>query len=430
MHGVMGASDRQDSRRVGQDLFELRLAQELVDRELLTPEKLEEVLRQQVILGGHLATNIWELRLIDGRRLTEISAEILGVEVADAKLVSEASPQVRRLFAKEFVEQSRVLPFRLTGSVVQVATAEPWDHLTLGRAASHGGYPVEPFFLPEVPMSALLEKLYDIPTSARFWVGVHANEGRGRRDPGSDQPVLVLEQGDKPQSHLMSFVSAEVQKLRSHRRRGREALAQRARIIVQPLAEDDLAAGEEAPFEPLVDLKSASIALDTAMNRDGVGMALLRFALSKGKRAVLFMRRDATWVGWLGEGIDVDKSKVHALSIPDLPDTFFGLVAQTGSHYLGPMAPHMAYAPLLLAIGGGKPRSVVFMPVRLRGRLVFGLYLDGGADAFVSADIGDILVLAQRAPVALERLLTARQAARSATVADPALDAESEPRSS
>src|SRR5690606_1511645 len=107
--------------------------------------------------------NLWELGLVDGKKLTELSAELMGVPVADPKVVSEAPAEVRRIFTREFVEQSRILPMRLQGPVLQVATAEPWDMLGLGRAAHHGGYPVEPFFLAEVPLAALMEKLYEIP---------------------------------------------------------------------------------------------------------------------------------------------------------------------------------------------------------------------------------------------------------------------------
>jgi len=401
-----------DARRLGQDLFEVRLTQELVLRGVLGQEKLEEALRQQVILGGHLATNLWELRLVDGKRLTQISAEILGVPVADPKLINAAPAEVRRIFTREFVSQSHILPFCVVGSVLQVATAEPWNMMMLGRAAFHGGYPVEPYFMPEVPLSALLEKIYAIPTSARFWLGVHANEKRAKpADPFMhDEPAG--EEEAKPNT-LLSYVSSEVAKLRGRRQAAAGKLGERARLIVQPLSAAEVEAAVPKPVVPILEIKQAYTALEGARDRDAVGSVLLRLALGRGRRALLFMRRESAWVGWMGEGEGVSSDKVSILSLPDLPDTFYSLVAQTGSHYLGPMQPNIAYAPLLLALGGGKPRSFAFLPVRLRGRLVFGVYLDGGPEGYVSADVSDILLLAQRVPAALERLIAERKAAKA-----------------
>jgi hypothetical protein len=398
-------------RRVGQDLFELRFAQELVSRGYVTPQGLEEALRQQVVLGGHLATNLWELRLVDGKRLTELSSELLGVPTADPKLASEAPPEARRLFSHKFVETYRILPMRVAGAVLQVATAEPWDMLMLGRAAHHAGYPVQPFFLAEVPIAALLEKLYEIPTSARFWLGVdHADKKR---------PPAFLEAGLHPQgeesskkqkSVLVDFVSAEVAKLRSGRSRPRALEQAEQRLVVQPLSDEEIAASEPSQLAPITDLARANAALESAQSRDEVGSVLLRFALGRSRRAILFVRRALLWAGWMGAGDGVVPARIGSLLTPTVAGTIFGLVAETGGHYIGPMQPHVSYAPLLLALGGGRPRSVALLPVQAGGRLIFGLYLDAGADGYVTTDVSDLIVIAQRVPKALERLVKTRVA--------------------
>ncbi len=398
--------------RVGQDLFELRFAQELVSRGYVSREQLEEALRQQIVVGGHLATNLWELRLCDGKRLTELSAELLGVPIANPKLVSEASAEVRRAFTLEFVEQHRIIPFRLAGAVLQVATAEPWDLLMLGRAAHHSGYPVEPYFLAEVPLAAMLEKLYDIPTSARFWMSVEKEEKKRVASFLDTQnlPVSESDSGRKHKSVLLDVVSAEVAKVRRGRARPKglepERRAPGERLVVQPLPEVELV--QEEDLEPIHDLATAKAALAAAPNRGAVGTVLLRFALSRGRRAILFVRRAMVWAGWMGDGQGLVPAKVASLLIPTVAGTIFGIVAETGGHYLGPMQPHVSYAPLLMALGGGRPRSVLLLPVHKGGRLIFGLYLDGGEDAFVSTDIADLIVLAQQVPEALERLVKSR----------------------
>lgn len=61
-------------------------------------------------------------------------------------------------------------------------------------------------------------------------------------------------------------------------------------------------------------------------------------------------------------------------------------------------------------LGEGEPQTVGFFPVHYRGRVVFGVYLDGGGGRTVSVDIAEILLLAQRVPGALEQLVKRRLA--------------------
>ncbi len=523
---MIKAAANPDNPRLGQDIFEARLTDTLLARGLVATEGIQEALRQQVLLGGHLATNLWELRLVDGKELTQLSAELLNIAIADPKDVSHAASEVRRLFARELIEQLRVLPIRVVGSVLQVATAEPWDLLTLGRAAYHCGYPVEPFFLAEVPLIALMEKVYGIPATARFWFGVQTNELRAQRQATSEG---ALEGADvSRRSVLLSYVAAEVAKLResrkrystktppaqpeapddsvdhpggssrgeADRRRGERAqpstpqsyledtartavastlaagryatpqqinpgdprcepaaapavedrslwpsdvgiapeaaidaaaaaasaarLAPRAatsssaatpkdseRLIIAPLA-SSLAAAIELPPAPILTLDEATAALKIAQDRDEVGGVLLRFALSKSRRAIVFVRRALLWAGWLGAGEGVDVPHLPSLLMPTAPGTIFGLVADTGAHYIGPLTQHPCYAPFLAALGGGRPRTAALFPVHFHGRLVFGLYLDGGPHKRVTTDVGDLLVLAQRVPAAIERLIRHR----------------------
>jgi len=479
------AGSTSDSPRLGQDIFEARLTDALLARGLVSSEKLQEALRQQVLLGGHLATNLWELHLVDGKELTQLSAELLNVPIADPKDVGAVPADVRRLFTRDFIEQLRVLPMRIVGSVLQVATAEPWDLLTLGRAAYQTGYPVEPFFVAEVPLAALMEKIYSIPTTARFWFGVQTNERRAQKaargETESEQETAAR------RSALMTYVSSEVAKLRTRRKRrgapepegasaappvpveptapveadrvadataaettvpepeagppemaaggiGRDeainaasaaasaarlapprprtptAATPGARLIVQPL---DQLRSVEAPPEPITSLAEANALLDAATDRDEVGRVLLRFSLGKGRRVIVFVRRALLWAGWLGAGEGVDVRHLSSLLMPTAPGTIFGLVAGTGAHFLGPLAPHPVYAPFLAALGGARPRTCTLLPVHFHGRLVFGVYVDGGPGKRVTADIGELVILAQRVPAALERLIRQRVEKRS-----------------
>ncbi|MBN1962650.1 MAG: hypothetical protein JW841_17085 [Deltaproteobacteria bacterium] len=496
-----------DNPRLGQDIFEARLSEVLLEHGIIRPEGLQEALRQQVLLGGHLATNLWELNFVDGKELTRISAELLNIAVADPRDIANADLEIRRLFTKEHIEQLRLLPIRVVGSVLQVATSEPWDLLTLGRAAFHCGYPVEPFFLAEVPLAALMEKIYGIPTTVRFWFGIQSNERvtpklvpRTTADNSSifskksslvsdvqreiskirnirtQSPVIIKNDDQAPinnnindtlisenlsnlncQTEVATSITKQNSEIQtsslndvqlgnitiSDRGIAPEAAISAAteaavsnnnaakiindsraapastmaptfqpppineRLIVAPLTNAQ-AAAIEAPPDAIATFAEANSALALANDRDEVGLVLLRFALSKAKRVVVFVRRALLWAGWMGAGEGVNVTHLHTLLMPTAPGTIFGLVANTGAHFIGPLQPSPAYAPFLSALGGGRPATAALLPIHFNGRLIFGLYLDAGPQKRVTADIGDLIVLAQRVPSALERLIQSR----------------------
>ena len=169
---------------------------------------------------------------------------------------------------------------------------------------------------------------------------------------------------------------------------------------------------EAAPrdLSPIQDIEEAYALLEAANNRDELGDILVRVALAKGGRALLFTRTADNWTGWTGAGPGVQTEYISALMFPSEPGTCFGLVGSTGAQFLGPLQPHPTHERLLNSLGCQKPRSVGLFPVHYRGKVVFGIYLDAGNDNYLNPDIADILLLAQRVPITLERLIQAKQA--------------------
>lgn len=99
---------------------------------------------------------------------------------------------------------------------------------------------------------------------------------------------------------------------------------------------------------------------------------------------------------------------IPGLMLPAEPGTAFGLVSQTGAPFLGPLAAHPVHDAFLGRLGDEKPGSVGLFPVHHRGRLVFGIYLDGGHGKDLAPDVGELLVLAQRAALTMQKLLEAK----------------------
>jgi hypothetical protein len=381
-------------RRAARERFERRLLQALLGQHLATAADLEDAVNQQIITGGHLTTNLWELGIVDGDALSRLSAKLVGIPEPEPIELAEIPASTLAKLPLQFVERKRVLPIGVVGRRLRVATCEPWDHLALGEAAYHAGFPVEPRYVAEVQLVRLLSRFYPIHLDARF-----------RLDP----PHVVA-----PPAQPQNDAEIAWQDLP-------ELPADIATVIAQPgapglidaapeeLVEED-AAEEERALEPIAGLDEAIAALEAAADRDTVGEVLARFALSHGKRVAVLIRRGTQWSGWIGAGVGVDPDRIKRFMVLAEPGTIFGLVAATRAHYLGPVVAHESHTQFFEALGPARPSSVALFPVHFRGRVVMAVYIDAGHDADVPTDVAEVLLLAQRTPGALARLVKQRLA--------------------
>lgn len=402
-----------DTRRALQERFERRLVRRVLDDGLLASEAVEEALEQQVVLGGHLATALYELGLLDAVTLTRLSADVLGIRPADVRKVAAAPAGVRRLLPRALVERARLLPFAVEGRTLHLATAEPWDVAALEAASHASGRRVEAVFLAEVPLTRMLQRLYGVPLPARFELlpvlrrqrmARATGEAEGPEGPGGGELISQAE-FEALYGRLGDATAAPGG--------DDEAPGPEAPGTPDPEAAEEeileLGAEEEvAPPEPILELADALARLDAATDRAAVGDVLARFALSKGRRAALLVHHRGVWTGWAAAGEDVPAGAARALALPAAEGSILGVVSRMGSPVLGPLAEHPVNERLIEALGGGWPRSVGLFPVHWRSRVVFGIYLDGGEDADVATDVAEILVLAQRVAAILARLVDRR----------------------
>lgn len=388
------------TRNTLRDQFERRLSASLIERGLVSAESMEEALSRQVVHGGHLPTVLWELGMVDGGSLTNVSAELLGIKPVNPNTILNAPPRVFDTVPRSLMVDEQVIPFALQGRTLCVAVSEPWDLPALEEASHRSGYAIRAYYLGEIPMERVLYQILGVPLSARFHAvqrTVKARRQAAEAKPGADQPADLMPESDfetmyQTGEHTVPNLDAS-------------ELEEFDGPILELLPVDEV---RDAPLAQIASLEEASELLAAATDRAQVGEVLVRFCMSKDKRVVLLVLDGNYWSGWTGAGDRIDRGKLATSMFPAEPGTMFGLVAENGAHFLGPMAEHKVHARFLEVLGGLKPKTVGLFPVHYRGRVVFGVYLDGGQDAYVNLDIADILLLAQRVPTALEQLVKRR----------------------
>lgn len=385
-----------------QEQFDDRLAEALAERGMIDEQERQECLTEQVVMGGTLSLNLWELGLADAGRLTEVGAELVGLPPADSKAAARASKELLGLISRQLVEEHRILPLSLRDNVLRLATATPWRVDTCDAVRFHTGCEVECLYMCDVSLVRLLDRLYGIPARPRY-----------RANP---TPRLRVEElrGPGEEEHTLEELSTEDQFLALYARdlvedRGTDGAAaprsSSARAVPDPTARPAL---PPAPPARARDLRRALAALGRAGSREEIGEAVTSFCLTKAKRVALFTCRSSKWLGWTGAGRGISAERVRSMVVPLSAGSVFALLDASGSLYLGPLAPLPVHDCFLAALGGIRPGTVALVPVRYQRRMVFALYLDDGEGADLTPDVREIVALAGRVPAALQRLVRAR----------------------
>jgi hypothetical protein len=136
---------------------------------------------------------------------------------------------------------------------------------------------------------------------------------------------------------------------------------------------------------------------------------VLRFARSKFKRAVLLTVHGRVARGWEGLGEGLTPQRIHGVQVKLGEPGVFETVVATRAHYLGPMLKTEQNLRYLKALGGGAPRSVFVIPILALGRVVNLLYADDRRGAFVTPDVGELLILSAKISQTYDALLARRR---------------------
>jgi hypothetical protein len=134
---------------------------------MVTEHQLEEAIQYQVLYGGRLGTNLYELGFITEERLQEALARAHGVPTVTIDLRSIEAEVVGAL-PKKLAARHKVFPYRLKGKTLTLLMVNPADHRAVADVGYSLGYIVKPMVVPEFRMIQLLRDYYDIDERWRY----------------------------------------------------------------------------------------------------------------------------------------------------------------------------------------------------------------------------------------------------------------------
>ena len=423
----------------------------LVKEGASTPDAVRDALKNQIIFGGRLGTNLLEIHAVSEEAIATALGKQHGLPSVFGTVTLD--PAATALLTPEIADRYDAIPYVLQDRRLALVVVDPRNLAMLDEVAFATGKAVHPIVAPEARVWALLREHYaidrhlrgidvDFASIKRKGDGAGAveappptlsnlsldlmNEGEfaalyDARVTAPPPPVPVRSPSPPVVWATPSQAAAppaptepdDVIELTDLLEPDAPAFPPPAAPIPPHVAAEVLAALSQrpghAPPARLVPARTpepepsplsfgeASRFLEGVDERDAIAQTVLRYARSKFKRALLFTVHRGAAHGWAGLGEKLGPEAVRrmhlALGTPGILDT----VVRTQAHLLGPIPKTDANIRLLKALGGGVPGNAFLVPILALGRVVNVFYADNGKGAFVdSGNVGELLILATR----------------------------------
>jgi hypothetical protein len=344
--------------------------------------QLEGALRNQVLYGGRLGTNLVELGHLDLEQLSAYLAELSGFAVATPTLLDGADPKLMERLGSDDAHRLRAIPLGYLGEggTVAVAFVDPRDTAAIEHVAARLGTPVVPYIVPELRALYYLEKHFGLPRRARF-----LRPGR----PDSEPAAAAERRSSTPA----------------------QGLALPPSFTLEPRRRRPASQTAPAPLVPVtVTFEAACQRIDTAPHRERIADVFAEYARGRCDALVIFLIRDGNAFGWRGYVAPpvTPKSPVEELSLPLGGVSSLQSAHDAGQPFPGPppATAHPTETRLWAALGSGEPAGVVVVPILVKQRVVNLVYahaLAGPPPPELATELTELAARAQNAYLRLIR---------------------------
>lgn len=403
---------------------------------LLTKDDLGRARDAQRGRLGRLDTEIIDLQLMSETAVLEALGKFHNTRTVSGSELEFASPAAVRMLTPRIASRLGVVPFKIEGKTLSVATLSPGDLLVEDEIAQQTGCMVASFVTLEIRFVEALNRHYRAPITARYAGLIRRLSGQRqtRETVAIRTSPAVLEHSPAP-SYLaggdrrkgerrrlstppviedaLELSTEELDLFPSLREEGVEGETDPGGISgAVPLAkEGEAPPTRERPAPPESKaaetgldelLAAASLAMQNVEMRDDIADAMLGFCSPLFRRRMMLVRRGDTIMGWRGEGVGVNETVVRAVSIPtDEPSVFSGLL-QGVEFWLGPLPAMPHNSDIVMALGGPTPRDCFILPVRVRDKTVCFLYGDNQDAGVGGQPLAELKRLAAKAGLAFQ----------------------------
>jgi len=348
--------------------------------------QLEAALRNQVLYGGRLGTNLVELGFLDLELLSSYLAELTGYPIATPTLLDDADRGLLDRVGPEEAHRLRAVPLGYLGEgsdAAAVAMVDPTDGMAAEALAAKLGARISPYVVPELRALYYLEKHFGTPRRARF--------------------VRTARPGSEPEPPPG---------LTDERRRSQPAggIAMPPKLTLEPRRRRPSQAHLAHDVPTALSYGAACERIDTATDREQIADTFADYAKGRCDALVVFLIRDSNALGWRGYVAPPMRAKkpIEELSLPLGGASSLQAAHDSSTPFVGaPPSPAKPIESQLWAALGTEPApvEVLVVPILVKQRavnLVYAHTLGGSPPAVLIAELSD---LANRAQASYARLI-------------------------
>lgn len=388
-----------------------RLGELLIGERLIQPTQLEEALEAQVVHGGRLGTNLVELGFLQEKDLARVLGKQHNVQFASGEMVPD--PQALTVAEGQFLDDNDIVPMRVDNTRLTVALLHPGTQLqAIDQLGFKVGKRVVPVVVPEFRLNQLLRKHFKAfrplrpidMNSIRPSVRVKTGEIPAPVPAGD-----LINEDDFAQLYAKAASDDEEETLDMTEVIDDPELSGPRPRIIEPIGKLSTVLSEPEPALLPLSFAEAQALLAKSADREDIARTVLRFAITKFRRALLLSVHGDMLTGWRGAGQGVREKAVRRIGVSLKEQSSFRLVRDSRSHYVGKMTRGPGTALFYKLLGGGYPTTAVMMPLLVRSKPVHLLYVDQGADELTPPDIGELLILSQSVARSYELLIKKRK---------------------
>jgi len=332
----------------------MKVGSMLVKHHVITEAQLEEALRNQVIFGGKIGTNLIELGYITADSLADYLSKNKGVPAVTSKDLESIPPDVIALLPADVVKKHQVIPISLEKKRLTIAMSDPADLATIDRLSFMTGMYINAVVIPELLLLMAMERYYKIRRETRY-IAIAKDM---RREPQSmeieglneplrapakpvPEPPLVEEIIEIP-GDFAGFHKVDI-----------------------PELQEELEVAEPDKGYNITDLCND---LAGATTRDAIGEALMEYLRRRYFRSALFLPKDPFITGWLAAAEEGYLENFNEVKIEMTAPSSFLQVIESKNFCIGQL---LSQTDLMAASAvGGKDQPAILLPIVLMNRVV------------------------------------------------------------
>ena len=368
-----------------------RTGELLVQGGAIGARRLEEAYRRQVVYGGSLDTVLLEMNAVEEPRLKAALSAASGLEGAPEERLQAAQADAQLAAYSQMCARLRVVPLGIEDGALRVIVCESSDPQAASELSGASGLPVRAWIVPEYRIAFELERLCGAPMSPRMAALARRRIGPIVRELFAKKHVRDS-RADESHEKADKVVPAELADW------GESDLPPEPKPFVRDDSTPPITR-QEAP--PRLELLPAWDKLAKAQERDEIFQALCELACARLDFASVFTVHGPTAILRVAHNLEGPVTgRELKVELDDCGS--FRAAVESQNAYVGAVDDASRSALLDL---GRRVDQVVFVPIRVAGRVVALLYGDHGARPVRSGDVTDVATAVAAAGQAFHELI-------------------------